>query len=67
MYDDGEVEPGEVISEDINYASGKMIRTINKVGTQHCRVKPAWRAINLADFDFESSSGEDRFVEDSCK
>jgi hypothetical protein len=67
LADDGEIEPGEVSAEDINYLSGKMIRTISKGGTQHCRVKPAWRAINLARFDFEGSSGDDRFVEDSCK
>jgi hypothetical protein len=67
LSDGGEMPPGEVTSEDINYSSGRMIRTISKGGTQRCRVKPALRAITLADFDFESFAGEDRFVEDSCK
>ena len=67
LSDNGEMPPGEVSAEDINYSSGKMIRTISKGGTQHCRVKPALRAINLAGFDFETFAGEDRFVEDSCE
>src|SRR6185436_5039339 len=62
LADDGELEPGQVQSEDINYLSGKMIRKVSKRGTQHCAVKPSLRAIDLARFDFEKSSEDDKFV-----
>jgi len=69
LADDGELEAGQVSSEDINYLSGKMLRAISKGGTQVCKVKPRRRPVELRSFDFEAEQARegDKFVAGSCK
>lgn len=67
--DDGELDAGQVSSEDINYLSGKMLRTISKGGTQSCKVKRRAGRAELRTFDIEAEQGDDhdRSVKGSCR
>jgi hypothetical protein len=58
-----------VSNEDINYLSGKMLRTISKGGTQTCKVKQNRRPLELRLFDLESEQAREgeKFVTGSCK
>ena len=67
LSDDGEVEPGQLSFEEINYLSGKMTRRISHRGTRHCQVRPELRGLELADFDWEAHTEGDRFVKGSCR
>jgi hypothetical protein len=68
LSDDGELDPGQVSFEDINYLSGKMRRTISQRGTQTCDVKRTLNTTQLGTFNFEKYAWDtEKAVKGSCK
>ncbi|HYV46352.1 MAG TPA: hypothetical protein VFA20_15895 [Myxococcaceae bacterium] len=68
LSEDGHMEPGEMESEDINFSTGKMVRTLSGKGAFTCKVKPGVASAKLAEFDYEHFTDiEQLFVDGSCK
>jgi hypothetical protein len=62
------MEAGELQSEDVNFVTGKMIRTLSRKGAFKCKVTPGVASATLADFDYEQFAGLGQlFVDGSCK
>ena len=69
LADDGELEAGQLSSEDINSQREDTAHDQQGRGTQVCKVKPRRRPIELRSFDFEAEQARegDNFVNGSCK